>query len=77
MAGKNSRKCTFGAKMKKIWHFLQILVWTIALNGHLDKFRTWISLHLPKEAFNALRKYNLQSERTFGTPFKPALNDLK
>ena len=52
-------------KMKKIWHFLQSLVWTIALNGHLDKFRTWISLHLPKEAFNALRKIQF----TIGTNF--------
>ena len=40
----------------------------IALNGSLDKFLTRISLHLPKEALNALRKYNLQSERTFETP---------
>ena len=26
------------------------------MNGYLDKFLNWISLHLPKEALNALRK---------------------
>ena len=39
------------------------------MNGYLDKFLTWISLHLPKEALNALRNWiQLQSERTFETP---------
>ena len=42
----------------------------IALNDYLDKFRTWISLHFPEEAFNVCAKYNLQSERTFDTQVK-------
>ena len=46
----------------------------IALNGSLDKFLTRISLHLPKEALNALRKYNLESERTFETPCSISIN---
>ena len=37
----------------------------IALKGYLDKFCTRISVHLPKEALNALRK--IQS--TIGTNF--------
>ena len=35
------------------------------MNGYLDKFLTWISLHLPKEALNALRKIQF----TIGTNF--------
>ena len=55
MAGKNSRTCTFGAKLQKYYNFVKF--WSeIALNGYLGKFLTCISLHLPKEALNALRK---------------------
>ena len=35
------------------------------MNGYLDKFPTWISLHLPKDALNALRKIQF----TMGTNF--------
>ena len=48
--GKKLAYVHFWGKNEKIWHFLQILVWTTALNGCVDKCRTWISLHLPKEA---------------------------
>ena len=37
----------------------------IALNGFLDKFLTWFSLHLPKEVLNALLKIQI----TIGTNF--------
>ena len=53
-AGKISRACTFGAKLQKYYDFFKFYFW-IALNGYLDKFLTWISLNLPKEALNALR----------------------
>ena len=64
MAGKNSRTYTFGEKFKKLHNFLKFS-FEIALNGYLDKFPTWISLHLPKEALNALRKIQF----TIGTNF--------
>ena len=68
MARKNSRRCTFGSKLQKYYNFFKFQ-FEIALNGYLDKFLTWISLHLPKEALNALRNWiQLQSERTFETP---------
>ena len=68
MARKNSRTCTFGPKLQKYYNFFKFQ-FEIALNGYLDKFLTWISLHLPKEALNALRNWiQLQSERTFETP---------
>ena len=37
----------------------------MALNGYLDKFLILVSLHLPKEALNALRKIQF----TIGTNF--------
>ena len=55
MAGIKSRTRTFGAKFQKDSNFFNFF-FEIALNGYLDKFFTWISLHLPKEALNALRK---------------------
>ena len=55
MAGKNSRTCTFGAKLQKYYNFFKFW-FEIALNGYLEKFLTRLSLHLPKEALNALRK---------------------
>ena len=58
MAGKKSRTCTFGAKLKKISNFS-------ALNDYFDKFLTWISLHLPKEALNALRKIQFRIGTNF------------
>ena len=64
MAGKTSRTCTVGAKVKKNYKFFKFS-FEIALNGYLDKFLTWISLHLPKEALNALRKIQF----TIGTNF--------
>ena len=64
MAGKTSCTCTVGAKIKKNYNFFKFL-FEIALNGYLDKFLTWISLHLPKEALNALRKIQF----TIGTNF--------
>ena len=68
MARKNSRTCTFGPKLQKYYNFFKFQ-FEIALNGYLDEFLTWISLHLPKEASNALRNWlQLQSERTFETP---------
>ena len=54
IAGKISHACTFGAKLQKYYNFFKFYFW-IALNGYLDKFLTWISLNLPKEALNALR----------------------
>ena len=54
MARKNSRRCTFGPKLQKYYNFFKFQ-FEIALNGYLDKFLTRISLHLPKEALNALR----------------------
>ena len=40
-----------------------------ALNGHLDKFLTLISLNLSEEVLNALqKKKKFQSEGTFETP---------
>ena len=43
---------------EKFWKYRNFFksLFEIALNGYLDKFPTWISLHLPKEALNALRK---------------------
>ena len=64
MAGKNLRTCTFGAKLQKYYNFFKFY-FEIALNGYLDKFLTPISLHLPKEALNALRKIQF----TIGTDF--------
>ena len=64
MAGKNSGTDTFGKKIKKHRNFFKFL-FEIALNGYLDKFPTWISLYLPKEALNALRKIQF----TIGTNF--------
>ena len=55
MAGKNSRTCTFGAKLQKYCNFFKFQ-FEISLNGYLDKFLTGISLNLRKEALNALRK---------------------
>ena len=56
MAGKSSRTCTVGAKIKKyIYNFFKFKFET-ALNGYLDKFVTWIILRLPKEVLNALLK---------------------
>ena len=63
-AGKTSRTCTVGAKVKKIYNFFKFQ-FAIALNGYLDKFLNGISVHLPKEALNALRKIQL----TIGTNF--------
>ena len=37
MAGKNSRTCTSGAKLKKYYNFFKFQ-FEIALNGYLDKF---------------------------------------
>ena len=39
MAGKNSRTCTFGAKLQKHYNFFKFL-FEIAFNGYLDKFLT-------------------------------------
>ena len=39
MAGKNSRTCTFGAKIEKYYIFFKFQ-FEIALNGYLGKFRT-------------------------------------
>ena len=65
MAGKTSRtEVQLGQKLKKNYNFFKIL-FEIALNGSLDKFLTRISLHLPKEALNALRKIQF----TIGTNF--------
>ena len=56
MAGKkNLGTCTFEAKLQKYNNFFKFQ-FEIALNGYLDKFLTWISLNLPKEALNALHK---------------------
>ena len=60
MAGKNSRTCTFREKS----YFFKFQ-FEIDLNGYLDKFPTSISLHLLKEALNALRK----TQFTIGTNF--------
>ena len=64
MAGKNSRTCTLGAKLQKYYNFFKFQ-FEIALNGYLEKFLTRLSLHLPKEALNALRKLQF----TIGTNF--------
>ena len=64
MAGKNSRSCTFGAKLQKYYNFVKFS-FEIALKRYLDKFLTWISLHLLKEAWNAFCKIQL----TIGTNF--------
>ena len=65
MAGKTSRTCTFGEKVrKKNYNFFKFQ-FEIALNGYLDTFVTCISLHVPKEALNALRKIQF----TIGTNF--------
>ena len=58
MAGKSSRTCTFGAKIKKYNYNFFKFQFEIALNGYLDKCLTWISL-------NALRKIQF----TIGTNF--------
>ena len=42
------------------------------MHGYLDKFLTWISLHLSKEALNALRKIQF----IIGTNFWNTLEDL-
>ena len=60
------RKNMAAKKTRVRAHLGQKFSFEITLNGHLNKFCTWISLHLPKEALNALR--DLQSERTFETP---------
>ena len=39
MAGKNSRKCTFWAKLQKQYNFFEFQ-FEIAFNGYLDKFLT-------------------------------------
>ena len=39
MAGKTSRTCTVGAKVKKNYKFFKFS-FEIALNGYLDKFLT-------------------------------------
>ena len=52
-----------GQKLKKK-NFFKVQ-FEIALNSYLDKFLTWISLHLLKEALNALRKIQF----TIGTNF--------
>ena len=51
MAGKTPRTCV-GAKVKKIIISLNFK-FEIALNSYLDKFLTWISLHLPEKLLNA------------------------
>ena len=68
MAGKNSRSCTFGAKLQKYYNSVNFS-FEIALKRYLDKFLTWISLHLLKEAWNAFCKIQL----TIGTNFWNAL----
>ena len=41
MAGKTSRTCTVGAKVKKNYKFFKFeIAFEIALNGCLDKFLT-------------------------------------
>ena len=62
--GKTSSTCTVGAKIKKKYDFFKFLI-EIAFNGYLDKFLTWISLHLAKEVLNALLKIQF----TIGTNF--------
>ena len=64
MAEKNSRSCTFRAKLQKYYNFFKFQ-FEIALKGYLDKFLTSISLHLSKEALKAYAKYNLQSVTNF------------
>ena len=61
MEGKTSRTCTVGAKIKKIYYNF----FEIAFNGYLDKFLTWISLHFPKEALNALCKIQFTIRTNF------------
>ena len=55
---------SWGKNLKYVYNFFKFQ-FEIAFNGYLDKFLTWISLHLPKEALNALRKIQF----TIGTNF--------
>ena len=55
MAEKKLAYVHIWGKNKKIYFFFKFY-YEIALNGYLEKFRTVISLHLPKEASNALQK---------------------
>ena len=49
MAGKTSRTCTAGAKIKKNYIFFKFW-FEIALNGYLNNF-------LPESAYICLKKY--------------------
>ena len=61
---KPRARVELGQKFEKNYNFFKFQ-FEIALNGSLDKFLTRISLHLPKEALNALRKIQF----TIGTNF--------
>ena len=64
--GKKFAYMHIWGKNWKVLYFLQILVWNCFERLFaLDKFRTWISLHLPKEELNALGKIQF----TIGTNF--------
>ena len=58
---KNLRTC---AKLQKYYNLFKSQ-FKIALKGYLDKFLTWISVNLPKEALNTWHKI----QYTIGTNF--------
>ena len=55
MVGKPHVLVQLGQTFKKNYNFFKFQ-FEMALNGYLHKFCTRISLHLPREALNALRK---------------------
>ena len=60
VVGKKLSYAHIWGKNEKMLYFLEI-----ALNSYLEKFHTYLGLHWPKEALNALRKIQF----TIGTNF--------